>query len=94
MAEKVIVSPQFVLKARDFVKGAIMAVGTPVLYLLQEMIPSYDLHPLAKAAIAALVTYLLKNFFEKPKVITTYASNEQANVVANNIADDNQTTVK
>lgn len=62
------------LKILDFLRGAILAIGTPVLYVLQEMIPGYDLNPLLKVAISALITYLIKNFFtDKPK------SNLQAN---------------
>ena len=48
---------------RDFLRGLIMAVGTPVLYLLQELIPNYPLSVLEKTALSALVTYLIKNFF-------------------------------
>jgi hypothetical protein len=48
---------------RDFLRGLIMAVGTPVLYLLQEMIPSYPLSPLEKTGMSAFVAYLIKNFF-------------------------------
>ena len=43
-----------------------MAIGTPALYLLQEMIPGFDIHSMYKIAISASVTYLLKNFFTKP----------------------------
>lgn len=53
----------FKLKGRDFLKGLIMAVGTPVLYLLQELIPEWNIPPLAKAAISAAITYLIKNLF-------------------------------
>jgi hypothetical protein len=51
------------LKAKDYIKGAVIAVGTPVLYLLQEMIPNWPLSPIEKAALSALATYLIKNFF-------------------------------
>lgn len=51
------------LKVVDFLKGAVMAIGTPVLYLVQEMIPGYDIPPIYKAGASALVTYLIKNFF-------------------------------
>lgn len=93
MANQVIVSPKFTLKVRDFLKGAIMAIGTPVLYLVQEMIPGYDIHPVAKAAIGALITYLLKNYFAPASVTTVYKSNAKAKAVAENIADENQTVV-
>jgi hypothetical protein len=58
------------LNWQDFFKGLIMAVGTPVLYLLQELIPHWNLSPIEKAAISASVTYLLKNFFTPtPKTV-------------------------
>lgn len=85
MAEKVILSEQFKLKATDFVKGLVMAIGTPVLYLLQELIPGYDIHPVLQAAISATITYLLKNYFDKPKVITTYNTNKKATEIANDL---------
>ena len=53
----------FTLKLRDFLKGLIMAIGTPVLYMLQELIPNWNLGPVEKAALSATVTYLLKNLF-------------------------------
>ena len=56
-------STRFTLKLRDWAKGLVMAIGTPVLYLLQEMIPNWPLGPLEKAALSATATYLLKNFF-------------------------------
>ena len=51
------------LKVKDFLKGLFMAVGTPVLYVLQELIPDWPLSPIEKAALSATVAYLLKNFF-------------------------------
>lgn len=56
-------STAFSLKLTDYLKSFVIAVGTPVLYLVQELIPGWNIPPLAKAAIAASVTYLLKNFF-------------------------------
>lgn len=56
-------STRFTVKLRDWAKGLIMAVGTPVLYVVQELIPNYPLTPIEKAALSAFVTYMLKNFF-------------------------------
>ena len=53
------------LNWRDFLRGWIMAIGTPLLYLLQEMIPGFDINSIYRIAISASVTYLLKNFFTK-----------------------------
>lgn len=57
----------------DFLKGALMAVGTPVVYLLQQLIPSWTpfltAHlgatggVVAQAALSALLAYITKNFF-------------------------------
>lgn len=85
MAEKVILSEQFKLKALDFLNGAILAVGTPLLYLAQELIPNWDANPFIKAGISALIAYLIKNFFTKPQVITTYQTNKKATSVAEEI---------
>jgi len=64
-------STKWTLKARDFFKGLILAVGTPVLMLIQQVIPSWT--PvltdwlgqsgalIAQAALSAFAAYLLKN---------------------------------
>lgn len=51
------------LKLRDWLKGLIIAVGTPVAYLLQELIPNWPLNAIEKAALSAGITYMIKNFF-------------------------------
>lgn len=56
------------LNWRDFLRGWIMAIGTPLLYLLQEMIPGFDINSMYRIAISASVTYLLKNFFTKSEL--------------------------
>lgn len=59
------------LNWRDFLMGWIMAIGTPIIYVIQELIPSWDIDPIYKVAISASLTYLIKNFFtraEKPNI--------------------------
>jgi hypothetical protein len=56
-------SQLFSLKARDFLKSFVIAIGTPILYVLQELIPNWPLNPIEKAGLSAGVTYLLKNLF-------------------------------
>lgn len=51
------------LKQRDALRGLIMSVLTPVLYLLQELIPHYDIPILVKVALSGGIAYLIKNFF-------------------------------
>lgn len=87
MANKVIISEQFKLKAVDFFKGLIMAVGTPTLYFLQELIPGWDVQPIVKIALSAGVTYIIKNYVEPASVTTTYKSNAKAVSVAKDITE-------
>lgn len=69
----------FSLKLRDALKGLIMAIGTPVLYFLQEYVPGLEtLPPVAKIAISATITYLLKNFFTATNVEAAKIVNEAA----------------
>lgn len=59
------------LNWRDFLMGWIMAIGTPIIYVVQELIPSWDIDEIYKVAISASLTYLIKNFFtsaEKPNI--------------------------
>ena len=82
MAKKVILSKQWALNWFDVNKSLIMAIGTPLLYMLQEMIPGWDAPLQLKVAISALLMYLIKNFSSPATVSTTYASNVEAEVVA------------
>lgn len=51
------------LKQRDALRGLIMSVLTPVIYLLQELIPHYDMPIIAKVALSGGIAYIIKNFF-------------------------------
>lgn len=62
-------SKQFSLKLNDFWKGLILAVGTPLLYLAQELIPNWNANAFIKAGIAALITYLIKNFVTPSSIV-------------------------
>jgi hypothetical protein len=55
-------SKLFGLNVLDFLKGLIMSVGTPLLYLLQETLPNFGLEQWQKIALSALIAYLLKQF--------------------------------
>lgn len=64
-------STLWTLKAKDFFKGLILAVGTPILVLLQQLIPSWTPWLTAhfgnsgalifQAGLSAFAAYLLKN---------------------------------
>jgi hypothetical protein len=48
--------------AFEWFKGLIMAVGTPLIYLLQELLPSLGLSQWQQIALSALIAYLIKTF--------------------------------
>jgi len=56
------------LNAHDFVKGAIVAILTPTLVLIQEILSDglfdLDAKKLLAVGLSGFTAYLLKNFFE------------------------------
>lgn len=66
---KKVISKQFSLAKRDIIRGLIISVVTPMLYVIQEMIPGWDADPIIKAGISAGISYLIKNFLEPTKAI-------------------------
>lgn len=98
MANEVLVNPKFTLKVPDFLKGALLAAIAAVVPVIQGTLESgelvFNLKAIVITAGSAFLAYLVKNYFSKPSVTTTYNSNEQAKVVAEKIAKENQTVVK
>lgn len=92
MANKVIISPKFTLKARDFIKGLIVSVITSVLVVAQATIDNgdlkFDYELLTRVAISSAIAYLLKNFFSPASVTTIYDSNDKATKVANQLTNE------
>lgn len=81
MATTTTTSKQFSLNVSDAVKGFVIAVLTPVLYLVQELIPGWNIPPIAKAAIAAAVAYIIKNFLTPSAIVITDAPQSQIDAV-------------
>ena len=58
---------RFTLNIRDWVKGLLMAVLVPVLYIIQSSLAAgsltFNFKQIGIAAVSGLVAYLLKNFF-------------------------------
>lgn len=72
----------FSLNWRDAVQAFILAVGTPLLYWVQEAIPGWNIPPAAKVALSAAVMYLIKNFFrDDTKVAQKIADENGAKIV-------------
>ena len=74
-------SPLFTLNWNDALKGLIMAVATPALFLIQQTIANgqfvFNWKQVGMAAVAGGVAYLFKNFFtpaDPTKVVTQTAS--------------------
>lgn len=77
-------SPQFSLKARDFVIGAGIAVGTAIFAAIASWFDKGDpwnWSIIFKAAGAAFMTYIGKNFFDKPKIVITNPPEQMAEMV-------------
>lgn len=82
---KVTTNKQFTLKGRDFWLGLLQAVGTVVLTLLLEQVKEglgYDWTVIIDAAIAAALTYLLRNFFEPDKTVAIAENQTEAKMLA------------
>lgn len=75
----------FSLKVKDFIQSFIMSIGTPVLYFLQELIPTWNIPVIAKIAIAAAVTYLLKNFFKDDTAVAKKTIEKAGGAVVENL---------
>jgi hypothetical protein len=79
------------LNAHDFVKGAIVAVLTPTLVLIQEILSDglfdLDAKKLLAVGLSGFTAYLLKNFFEGKDAETVKL---KANVLASGEEEDGE----
>jgi len=87
--EKVIVSKQFSLKARDFIKGALMAVLVPCLLVIQQSLDkgefTFNWKAIGMTAVGAFLAYIIKNFLDKPKTIVVAETNADAETLKRNL---------
>lgn len=76
MSQKTVVSKQFSLQGRDWIKAALIATLTPVVVLVQQSLDAgsfvFDWKSLGMAALGGFVAYLAKNLFEPTKVVTIH----------------------
>lgn len=92
METKVVLSKRFSLAGRDWLRALLMAVLTPVLFIVQQTVERGELvfnwKAIATAAIAGGVAYIIKNgLIEPPKVITTTETNTKAENAQEKIKD-------
>lgn len=89
MAQKVILSKQYTVSVLEWLKSAGYAVGTAVFFELQKYIDKGDLNinwkQTGMIALSALFLFVSGKFFAKPKVTTTYSTNEKATEIANDL---------
>lgn len=75
-------SKKFTLDIPDFVRGAILSALTAGLTIVQQSLEAGQLKfnwtVIGTASISAFVAYLMKNYFEPAKVITTADTNQKA----------------
>jgi hypothetical protein len=81
------------LNAHDFLKGAIVAVLTPTLVLIQEILSDglfdLDAKKLLAVGLSGFTAYLLKNFFEGKDAEPVSL---KANVLANGEEEEGEDT--
>lgn len=69
----IIVSKQFNLKLRDWLKGLLMAVLTPAILIVQQSLEAgiwvFNWQTIGMAAVAGGMAYIVKNFLEPSKVV-------------------------
>lgn len=91
MANVTTSSKQFTLNLNDFWKGLIMAVLTPVVTIVYQSIEAgsltFNWKAILMAAVAGFMGYLMKNFFDKPKIVVTDVNKEHLEAVEKGTAD-------
>ena len=75
MATTAVTSKQFTLSLNDFWKGLLVAVLSPVFTILITSLNAgsltFDWKAIGGVALASLLAYLMKNFFDTPKIVVT-----------------------
>lgn len=70
---KEIVSKQFSLQLRDWIRGLVIAALTPVFVIIQQSLDvgelTFNFKAIGMAALAGGLAYIVKNFLEPTKVI-------------------------
>ena len=84
-------SKRFTLNGNDFIKGLIVAALSPIVPIITELINSgnlvFDWKKIGLAALGGLAAYLVKNFFDKPKVVITDVKDSTIEAVKDGTAD-------
>jgi hypothetical protein len=80
MAEVKATAPKYSLSQNDFLKGLIIAVGTPVITVLIQTLENgsltFDWKAIGITALSALLAYLAKQFFNGPSLVVSNPSDK------------------
>lgn len=80
-----VTSKQYTLNLRDLVRGALVAIITPVFTIMLTSLNAGELvfnwKAIGATALAALLSYLLKNFLTSTEITIKPASNEMVDDV-------------
>jgi membrane protein implicated in regulation of membrane protease activity len=86
-----VTSKQFSLNINDFLKGLLMAVGTPVIAILISSLQSgsfnFDWKMIGTVALSSALVYLSKNFFTPSAIVVKDASDKQVEAVKDGTAE-------
>ncbi len=89
--ETTVTSKQYSLKLNDFLKGLLMAVGTPVIAVLISSLNSgslkFDWKAIGIVALSSALMYLSKNFFTPSAIVIKNAAPEQVKAVSDGTAE-------
>lgn len=91
--QTVVTSKRFNLNLSDWWKGLIMAVGAPVIAIIQQSLNAgtftVNWKTVFTVSLSAALIYLGKNFFDAPRIVVTDAPPETVQAVK-----DGDATVK
>lgn len=83
--QTVVSSRQFTLNLNDFWKGFLVAVGGAVFQVIWDTINAgsldFDLAAIGRTALLAMLGYLGKNLFDKPKVVILNPTDAEVEMV-------------
>lgn len=85
MSQTTTTSSQFSLSAKDFLKGLIVAVGSPVFTILITSLNAgsltFNWKAIGVVALSAFLTYLSKNFFSPQQIVINNPSDSAVQAV-------------
>lgn len=80
MSTTTVTSTQYTLNLRDVLKSLLMAVLTPIIFIVSDSVNAgsliFDWHKILIAGLAGGLAYIVKNFFTPSQLVMTDAPKE------------------